>query len=661
MNDSIQALGWTLVHFCWQGTLIGIASRLIDSAASRARSEIRYALALASLMCMVGAGATTFAYENRRLADDAAIRMQGDARGLPILDYAPKGGVLTRMTTVISAFDGRKEQVGRVRGFSNRIFAIDVMPWIDGLWIAGVFLLSVRLLGGWTRLHRLQRGLPITAPVQVREAFARLMRRMNIGHTVKLHISSDISGPLAIGVLRSTILLPVSALTALSMEQIEVVLAHELAHIRRADFFWNIVQTCVETLFFFHPAVWWLSSRVRQLREVCCDDVAVAFCDDPVMYATALLQLEEQRQSEPHFAMALRGNGLGLKARIGRILGFDGDPVVRHGETGLLVLALAAVLSAIFVLLPRPASAEHGVALTANQPEKMKVPADGQTSASVEASTVRVAPAMAPQATTNIAPVATTTVVPPVSIKASTSAISVNTLTIAAVAPLSKSIVALNPAVSPHLAVSVRSALSMAQPPTPVAVSAFMQGNESNGEKDDYIKKMSELGYTDIDKLLAMKVQGVTPEYAKSMAEAGYGKPSAQDLISLKIFGITPETIKRMREQGVAPASLHDLISYSIFKVTPEYASSMKEAGFGTIPPQKLLQLRIQGVTPEYARSIRQRYPEVTVDQLVQLKIFRIDDAFIASAKSHGFDQLSLEKLVQLRISGLLDDNSVRR
>jgi hypothetical protein len=116
-----------------------------------------------------------------------------------------------------------------------------------------------------------------------------------------------------------------------------------------------------------------------------------------------------------------------------------------------------------------------------------------------------------------------------------------------------------------------------------------------------------------------------------------------------------------MRAEGTAPAAIHDLIPYKIFKVTPEYAAGLKDAGFGPLPMDKLLQLRIQNVTPEFAKSMRQRYPDVTVDQLVQMKIFRIDDDFIASAKGHGFDSLSIDKLVRLRMSGLLDDNSVKR
>src|SRR6266702_1816144 len=155
---------------------------------------------------------------------------------------------------------------------------------------------------------------------------------------IDLRVSGHVSGPLAMGVFRSLILLPASALTALSAEQLEVVLAHELAHIRRADYLWNILQTMIETLFFFHPAVWWVGSSLRQQRELCCDDMAIACCDDPVTYATALLLLEEHRSksltlrtptTDYPLALALDGHQprFGLRSRIARILGEPLEPI----------------------------------------------------------------------------------------------------------------------------------------------------------------------------------------------------------------------------------------------------------------------------------------------------------------------------------------------
>jgi hypothetical protein len=104
------------------------------------------------------------------------------------------------------------------------------------------------------------------------------------------------------------------------------------------------------------------------------------------------------------------------------------------------------------------------------------------------------------------------------------------------------------------------------------------------------------------------------------------------------------------------PGSIGELVSYRIFRVTPEFLAGMKAAGFDSIAPQKVIALRVQGVTPEYASTVKQQYPNATIDELLQLRIFHIDDRFLAAVKRQGFSSLSIEKLVQLRISGVLGD-----
>ena len=170
---------------------------------------------------------------------------------------------------------------------------------------------------------------------------------------------------------------------------------------------------------------------------------------------------------------------------------------------------------------------------------------------------------------------------------------------------------------------------------------------------------MKAAGYdVDLDKLIAMKIQNVTPEYAKAMSEVGFGKLSADDLVACKIQGVSPEAIVEMKKQGLEIGSIHDAISFRIFQVTPEFVAGMKSAGFDGLTSKQLLAMRVQNVTPEYARTLKQKFPSVTAEELVQARIFRIDDEFIAQATRHGFNNLPFKKLVQLRISGLLDDES---
>jgi len=173
---------------------------------------------------------------------------------------------------------------------------------------------------------------------------------------------------------------------------------------------------------------------------------------------------------------------------------------------------------------------------------------------------------------------------------------------------------------------------------------------------------MKAAGYdVDLDKMINMKIQGITPEYAREMSGAGFGKLSADDLISCKIQGVTPEYIADLKKQGFQVDDVKEAVSFRIFNVTPEFVSGMKAAGFDNLSSKQLLNMRIQGATPEYARTLKQKFPGVTAEDIVQARIFHIDDDFIAQASRHGFTNLPFKKLVQLRISGLLDDESVKQ
>jgi hypothetical protein len=173
---------------------------------------------------------------------------------------------------------------------------------------------------------------------------------------------------------------------------------------------------------------------------------------------------------------------------------------------------------------------------------------------------------------------------------------------------------------------------------------------------------MKAAGYdVDLDKYIAMKIQGVTPEFAAEMAQAGFGKLSADDLIACKIHGVSPEQIAKMKQQGFEVKTIQDAISFRIFNVTPEFVSGMKAAGFANLTQQQIVTLRVQGVTPEYAQEIAKQFPGATVEDVIKTRIFHIDGAFIEQAKKFGLKQMTLEKLVQLRISGILDDESVKQ
>src|SRR3989442_88229 len=180
--------------------------------------------------------------------------------------------------------------------------------------------MSVTEALGWALLHSLWQDTHLV-PEPCREALARLGARLRVSRPVRVVGSAVVQVPAVVGWLRPVILLPASALTGLTPQQLDVLLAHELAHVRRYDYLVNLVQSAIEILLFYHPAVRWVSRRVREEREHCCDDLAVAVCGDAHLYARALLMMESLRAKTPALALSAAGTqGGALLRRVPRVV-----------------------------------------------------------------------------------------------------------------------------------------------------------------------------------------------------------------------------------------------------------------------------------------------------------------------------------------------------
>ena len=225
----------------------------------------------------------------------------------------------------------------------NRIESL--LPWVVSLWLSGSFS-AVHSPYNWLEACATsqERGRISCPGARLQAYLVELCERMRISRPVRLLESALIQVPTAIGWLRPVVLLPASALTGLTPSQLEMIVAHELAHIRSHDYLFNLIQTVIEILFFYHPAVWWIGNRVRVERENCCDDLAVAVCGDPVTYAHALTKMEQLRSVSPQLAMAV--NNGSLLHRIRRIvnpLSSQSDRLVRWSGGALAIATVFIV------------------------------------------------------------------------------------------------------------------------------------------------------------------------------------------------------------------------------------------------------------------------------------------------------------------------------
>ena len=320
------AMGWSLLHFLWQGTALALLAWLLLALFRGASAKARYGTACAFLLLMAVAPVATFLFLQRQAPTLAEpLRLTVEAAAGATVAEAPLAA--------------------RVK------IALDTaLPWLLGTWALGVLLLSTRFLGSWVRVQRLRRHSGSPVPAEWHLVLSRLCRELKLSRTVRLLQSAAVDVPTALGWLRPIILLPACALTGLAPQQLEAILAHELAHIRRGDFLVNLLQSLVEVVLFYHPAVWWLSGRIRAERELCCDDVAAALCGDPLILARALTDLEALREptspSPTHLALA--ANGGSLMHRVRHLL-HPATPTTSSARTAALALLTASLLGAASV------------------------------------------------------------------------------------------------------------------------------------------------------------------------------------------------------------------------------------------------------------------------------------------------------------------------
>jgi len=293
---TIVALAWALVHFIWQGGALALAAGFACAALRKARPATRYVVLCAALGAMVLAPPVTF----------FAMRLPPAA----VSAFAHAAPVEAGLPAAVTAAPAPPHGSGT-----------SWFEWLVRIWLSGVAILGLHALGGWAWAQRLKRFKTAPAAESVQRAAAYLRERLGICRAVVILSSAAAEVPATLGWLRPVVLLPVSALTALTPEQIELLIAHELAHVRRHDYLVNLAQTAVETVLFYHPAVWWISGRIRNEREHCCDDLAVAACGNVALYVRALATLEGLRTRRP--SLVIGADGGSLLQRIQRLASHD--------------------------------------------------------------------------------------------------------------------------------------------------------------------------------------------------------------------------------------------------------------------------------------------------------------------------------------------------
>jgi beta-lactamase regulating signal transducer with metallopeptidase domain len=478
-----------LVQFLWQGTLAALLLAACNFALRGASARVRYAVGCLFLLILLALPVLTFTASLVHAPASPPTSARAPLRTPFATPLVAPASAVTRPSLPDSL--------------------TPLLPWIVALWIAGVTMLSMRWIGAWTCLRHLSRAASLPVPREWERALRDLMRRAAVSAPVRLSIHGAAQVPCVIGWLRPVILMPATSLTGLDWRALEALLAHELAHIRRHDYLINLLQTTVDTLLFYHPAVWWVSRRIRNERENCCDDLAAQLCGDRLTYARALVDLEQIRAAGPAFAMSARGGS--LVHRIQRLL-LPGIPE-RRGPAWLPALAGVAAIACMLVALHSPVRAE------------------------------RIAP-MAPAAQS--APIVRT--LPPVPRK-----------------PVRLVAAAAQEAPEPRAAQPEHSRDFL----TGIVAAGFRNLTvdelielKIHGVTPEFALAVKQAGFTNVTahELVEMSIHGVDIDFMRAMKTNGLNKLSVADLVGMRIHGVDAAFVRHLNESGIKNLSVDQLL-----------------------------------------------------------------------------------------------------
>jgi len=645
-----QAIGWALLHLLWQGVLVAAILAATLALLSKQSANARYLASCGALALLVVLGAAT-AYRSYEGSGELGVGSGSEVVFAPASASSPTAETIDSNPPLPTTHP-------------LIAFTKSHLPQIVLVWLTGVLLLSVRLLFGWLRAHSIAKKNATAAAPEWQRSARRLAHALKLRRAVQLLESAAVEVPTVIGWLRPVVLLPATSLTGLSTEQMEMILAHELAHIRRNDFFVNLMQAVVETLLFYHPAVWWISNRIRVEREHCCDDVAVAVSGKPLVYARALTRLEELRVEDAQAFVAANGGSL-----IGRIRRLAGARAESPNAPSRFV-AGAALLTVLLALIIAPSLPIRGQQQKADTPTPK--PQASQTTVEVKADNAadeddsndaeapeaddtddNVTPAIAPRPMIAGVPGGIAGGVAGGIAEGVAGGIAggvadgiVGNIAPMAIAPSVRAMTA----VAPRIAMHAMERLNFGNididtpeaPPTP------------RPDRHRTRRHIGEGGKLTVDDLIELRACGVTPAYIDAMRSAGFGELSLDEIAEMRAVGVTPEYVKSLRDAGIKFDSAHNITELRAIGVTGEYLSQMRAAGYGNLTTKQLTSMRAMGITPSYVKQMADAgYRNLTPNELVELKAQGIRPEFIKSLNDAGYTNLSVKDLVRMAAMGV--------
>jgi len=333
-SDLLQSIGWTLLHSLWQGIIIALIAAFIIYFIPKRRADLKHLITLFSMLSILLCTVITFGILN----DTKIIEQNIQTQVIPLIEVEFTEPKANFITAVIYEID---------------LYFTEQMPVIVGIWLIFVVILSSKFIVKIALSQRIKKIHKISIHKKWHCKVEKLSKKLNLKKVVGIYESSLVNVPCVVGFIKPIILLPLSTLTHLSVENIEMILLHELSHIKRNDYLINIFQTILDILFFYNPGYRWISEQARIERELACDDMVILVSNDALTYAKTLALVEDSpiNSNSDIVSLTITGNKKSLKYRIKRL--FNKEEKLTYKSTNILSL-MCVILFMTSGLLAKP-------------------------------------------------------------------------------------------------------------------------------------------------------------------------------------------------------------------------------------------------------------------------------------------------------------------
>lgn len=653
LESVARPVALALVHSLWQGGIVaGLVAGVLISLRGKS-AALRYGVACVGLLAILTAGVGTAIWFVRHPepAPSPQVLWQravsvGDAgadASAPGTDAGSVAGVGAGGGLGGSATN---EDGGSRAGFTlPRLPEFDIElagPWVFSAWATGVLLLAAAHITGWARARSLAKVGTLAVPREWRGRMDKLSRLAGLAEAVRVFASERVTVPTVVGWLRPVVLVPASSFTDMTASDLELVLIHELAHIRRHDVLVNYMQAAAETLLFYHPAVWWISRRIRIEREHCCDDDAVRATGDGVAYARALSEVEQMRKRTLVHAMAADGGA--FRDRIRRLVGVEpvGHGRFRAGLAGVVVVTLVIGLS--IPTMTAATAVEAGVGIPAASSTWKDV--EGEWRAEGFGGQIRLHFEMPKWGEFSM------------------------TFDDDSLVESSDGSYRLERDAGTFILEGGRIPRKWRRAifRPDAAYASALEGMGYTIEKResllelavhdvtiDFARGIAEAGF-DIatGKLVEFHIHDVTPSYVKAMADAGFDQLTPSRVVEFAIHDIEPGYVKRMAAIGYEDLTPDRLVEFAIHDVEAEYVERLAAIGYDDLTPGRIVEFAIHDVDAEYVERLAATgYDDLTPGRIVEFAIHDVDVEFVERIAEIGYDQMTPGRIVEFAIHGI--------